>query len=148
MNDADFISESPQAGFHDGFLTSHVSKIGGNTVIPSSWSGDRTRPSTTEHTDDAPVATFEMSETGCAASIFEIVIIVVVVSMLLVQVSLKNCTLHVSFMSLKTQITQQMSGKSDEIDGMRLEKTLEFCQVFGLYNLAPPIVLSMNHHPP
>ena len=42
IDDAVFISESPLAGFHDGFLTSHASKIGGNTVIPSSWSIDKT----------------------------------------------------------------------------------------------------------
>ena len=37
MNDTVFISESPQTGFHDGFLTCQVSKISRNTVVPSSW---------------------------------------------------------------------------------------------------------------
>ena len=63
MNDAVVISESPQAGFYDGFISSHVSKIGGNTVIRllGAVVEDRTRPSTTEHTDDAPIATLEMT---------------------------------------------------------------------------------------
>ena len=42
MNDTVFISESPLTGFHDGFLTFHVSKISRNTVVPSSWSIDKT----------------------------------------------------------------------------------------------------------
>ena len=62
--------------------------------------------------------------------------------MLLVHVSLKKCTLHVSFVSCENQVTQQVSGTSDEIYGMRLERTLEYCQVFGPENLALPTVLS------
>ena len=42
MNDAVFISEGPQARFHERFFASHASKIGGNTVVPSSWSIDKT----------------------------------------------------------------------------------------------------------
>ena len=42
MNDTAVLSESPQTGLHDGFLTFHVSKINRNTVVPSSWSIDKT----------------------------------------------------------------------------------------------------------
>ena len=41
---------------------------------------------------------------------------------------------------------RQVSEKSDEIDGTRLEKTLESCRVFGLETRAPPMLLSKNHH--
>ena len=43
---------------------------------------------------------------------------------------LKKRTLHVSFVSLKTQVTQQVSEKSDAVDWVRLERILESCQVF------------------
>ena len=42
MYDAVFVSESPQAKLNEIFFASHVSKIGGNTMIPSSWSVDKT----------------------------------------------------------------------------------------------------------
>ena len=41
MNDVVFVSESPEAKFHERFFASHVQKIGGNTMIPSSWSVDK-----------------------------------------------------------------------------------------------------------
>ena len=80
MNDTVFISESPQAGFHDGFLTSHVSKIGVDTVVPPSWNIDKTvhglQQSNTlmmlHFRDNSGTGSHNMSETGCADSILKL----------------------------------------------------------------------------
>ena len=42
LNDTVFVSGSPQAKFNERFFASHVWKIGGNTLLPSSWSVDQT----------------------------------------------------------------------------------------------------------
>ena len=42
LNEPIIVSESPQAKFHERFFASHVSKIGDNTLGPSSWSVDQT----------------------------------------------------------------------------------------------------------
>ena len=41
--------------------------------------------------------------------------------------------MHISriLCEFENQVTRQVSGKSDGIDGMRFEKTLGSCQVFG-----------------
>ena len=136
MNYAVFVSESPQPRFHERIFASHVSKIGGNTMMPSSWSVDKTvhglqQPNTLMMLHFATFETTrELVRRTCrklvALTQFSASVIVVVVRMLLVQVSLKKCTLHVSIVSLKTK-SQQVSGTSDEFDGMRLEKTLGSC---------------------
>ena len=56
---------------------------------------------------------------------FEI-LIVVVVHMLLAEITLNKRTLHVFFVSFKNQVVLQMWGKSDAIDGMRLERMSGF----------------------
>ena len=156
MNYAVFVSESPQARFHERNFASHVSKIGGNTMMPSSWSVDKTvhglqQPNTLMMLHFATFETTrELVRRTCRKLVsltqFSASVIVVVVRMLLVQVSLKKCTLHVSICEFENQVTQHVSGKSDEFDGMRLGKTLGSCRVFGPYNFALPTVLSMNHH--
>ena len=60
MNDTVFVLESPQAWFHERFLASHVSKIGGNTTTPYSSSVDKTVHGLQQpNADDAAIATFE-----------------------------------------------------------------------------------------
>ena len=97
-------------------------------MIPSSWSVDKTVQGL-QQTGKLGNWFAEVSDTSCADSIFASVI--VVVRMLLVQVSLEE--IHTSRLpyEFENEVTQQVSRKSDEIDGMRLEKTLGSCQVFG-----------------
>ena len=139
MNDAVSVWESPQAGFHERFLAPHVSKIGGNTMIPSCWSVDKTVHgfSTTEHTDGAPIATFETTRGMVRRTCRKLVALTQFCK------CHRRCRPHVArprlpeemhtsrlLCELENQMTQQVSRKSDEIDGMRLEKTLGCGQVF------------------
>ena len=61
------VSKFRQAMFHVNFFTSHVSKMCGSSMIPSSWSVQPSGPrlSTDGHMGDAPTPIFlETLETG------------------------------------------------------------------------------------
>ena len=107
-----FFSKGPQARFHERFFASHVSEIGGNTVIPSSLSLDQTVHGF-QHANILVMLQLQLSRqlgdrfAERAGNWLRLIIveiyIVVVVHMLFVQVALKKCTLHVFFVSLKSK---------------------------------------------
>ena len=126
--------------FHVNFFTCHVSKMCGSSMIPSSWSvqPSRTRLSTDGHLGDAPTAFFWDFGNWSAKRVgdwsrclnVDVFCIVVVVHFLLIQITLKNRTLHVSFVRLMTKWRSKCRTKSEVIGENQLETMLVCCQAF------------------